>query len=452
MRQSHWKRWLAGMLPALLSLTAAAQQSSLTLRQAIDRALGENPQTAMASDDVSAARAGALLTHSALWPRLTAMEDISRGNDPVYVFGTKLRQQRFSQTDFALNALNRPTPLGNFATRLSGQWMLFNGFSTQQQIRAAQLGVGSATSASKSVNQAVVLQVVQAYQAVLYAQRQAELAAHEQKTAEALLQDAQTRVHAGLAVDSDLLGAQVNLSARQQEWIAAQGGVQSAWAGLQAAMGSSSLAEPALQPLQARRYPAGDLAEDIAAALKARPDLKALAQQSAAAGHAVKAAWGDFFPTLSAYGNLETDRPTFAGAGGTNWVAGAQLSLNVLPLATRAHLQQARAAQQRAEAQQRAQELAIRLGVSHAFTAHQTAEQTVATTRAAMDQATESLRILRNRYAAGLATMTDLLRAEDALRRSEANYWRAAYGNTVAYAELLFATGHLTPDSAENLQ
>jgi outer membrane protein TolC len=69
-----------------------------------------------------------------------------------------------------------------------------------------------------------------------------------------------------------------------------------------------------------------------------------------------------------------------------------------------------------------------------------------------MEQSAESLRIVQNRYKAGLTTMTDLLRAEDAERRSQNDYWRAVYGNTVAYAELMYATGTLTPDSAENLQ
>ena len=48
--------------------------------------------------------------------------------------------------------------------------------------------------------------------------------------------------------------------------------------------------------------------------------------------------------------------------------------------------------------------------------------------------------------------MTDLLRAEDAQRRSQNDYWRAVYGNTVAYAALMYSTGALTPDSAETLQ
>jgi outer membrane protein TolC len=69
-----------------------------------------------------------------------------------------------------------------------------------------------------------------------------------------------------------------------------------------------------------------------------------------------------------------------------------------------------------------------------------------------MDQSAESLRILRNRYGAGLATITDLLRAEDAERQSQAMYWKSVYGNAVAYAELLYATGTLTPEAAEDLQ
>ena len=74
------------------------------------------------------------------------------------------------------------------------------------------------------------------------------------------------------------------------------------------------------------------------------------------------------------------------------------------------------------------------------------------TARAAMDQSAESLRILRNRYTAGLATITDLLRGEDASRESQSNYWHSVYGNAAAYAELLYATGTLTPDAAEELQ
>lgn len=446
--------WRCGtlLLLGMASPLGYSQQPSLTLQEAITQALAQNPQTAAADADVRSAAAGASLARTALWPRLSATEDLSRGNDPVYVFGTKLRQQRFAQSDFSVDSLNRPTPTGNFATRLSGQWMLFNGWETQRQIHAAKLGAASATSMNGAVRQAVVFQVVQAYQSVLYAQRQREVTTHEQETAEALLHDAQTRVKAGLAIDSDLLAAQVNLAGRQQEVIAAEGAVETAWEELATAMGQTDSARPALRPLEAKNYTAGTLADGITAALHARPDLKALRQQTDAESETVKAARSDFFPQVSAYGNWEMDRQTIAGNGGNNWVAGAQLSLDILPLGKRAHLSQAQAARAKAEAEQRSREQQIRLAVSRAFTGQQTAERILATAHASMEQATESLRILRNRYDAGLATMTDLLRAEDAQRQSQNNYWQAAYANTTAYAGLLYATGQLTPESAESLQ
>lgn len=424
----------------------------LTLRQAIDLALRRNPLGAVARAEVKATEAQASEARTGLLPRFQLTEDISRGNDPVYAFGTRLRQQRFTQNDFAPNALNKPAPIGNFATRLSGQWMLFNWFGTERRIKSAKLVAQSAAAMNDAANQSIVLGVVDAYQSVLYAQRRIELVQHEQTTAQALLKDAQTRVKAGLSVDADLLSAQVNLAERQQELIAAEGDRDTAWATLQAAMGTSVAQQMSLKPLEMRSYPDGVLADAITSALKTRPDLRALRRQTGARKAAVGAAKSEFGPQVSTYGSWEMDRETFAGNGGNNWVAGVQLNLDIFPLAKRAGLAQQEAARQKAEAEERSGEEQIRLAVSRAWTAHQTAERIVETAKASMRQAAEGLRITQNRYQAGLSTMTELLRAEDAQRRSQNDYWRAVYGNTVAYADLLYATGALTPDSAEALQ
>ena len=217
-------------------------------------------------------------------------------------------------------------------------------------------------------------------------------------------------------------------------------------------MGSEMPVRPALTPIEARNYPDGVLSDEIAGALKMRPDLRALEQQQQASAAATKAARDDFGPKVSAYGNWEMDRSSFAGNGGDNWVAGVQLTMDILPLGKRSRLAQEEAAREKAAAQEQTGEDQIRLAVRSAYSRHVTAERIVATAQSSMQQATESLRIMQNRYKAGLSTMTDLLRAEDAQRLSQNDYWRAVYGNTMAYAELLYATGALTPDSAESLQ
>ena len=431
---------------------ATAAQEPLTLRQAIDQALGQNPAAAMANAGGQEAKSAATMARSQLLPRLTFTEDISRGDDPVYAFGTRLRQRQFTQDDFALNDLNRPQPIGNFATRFSGSWTVFDSFKTQREIRRADLFRESASASAKAVDQQIVLHVVESYQAVLYAQREIDVAQHEQETAAALLNSVAEHVKAGLAVESDQMSAEVNVSARKEELIAAQGDLELGWAELREAMGAPELKESELKPIEPHVFAQLALDEEIATAAKTRPDLMALTQTQSAQAVAVGAARSEFGPSVSAYGNWEEDRGSLGSSGGNNWVAGVQISVDILPASKRAQLAQESATKQKIDAQLSASQQHVRLEVSQAHIHRKTAELSLETAQAAMDQSAESLRILKNRYGAGLATITDLLRAEDAERQSQSMYWKAVYGNTMAYTELLYTTGTLTPDAAEDLQ
>ncbi|MGO8935514.1 MAG: TolC family protein [Terracidiphilus sp.] len=190
------------LLVCMGELTAAAQEP-LTLRQAINEALGQSPEAAIARADNLEAKSAATMARTQLLPQLNFTEDMSRGNDPVYAFGTRLRQRQFAQADFALNALNFPQPIGNFSTRFSGSWMGFDSFKTQREIRRADFFKESASSSAKATDQQIVYRVVGAYQQVLYAEREIDVAQHEQETAAALLSSVDERVKAGLAVESD---------------------------------------------------------------------------------------------------------------------------------------------------------------------------------------------------------------------------------------------------------
>ena len=436
----------------LANIGAGAQKTKLTLRQAIDRALGQNPEAAVAGAEEKDASSSARLVRTYLLPQLSFTEDISRGDDPVYAFGMRLRQRQFTQANFALNELNLPQPMGNFAARFSGTWMAFDSFKTQREIHGADLMRKSAEFSAKAVDQKIILHVVQAYESVLYAERETDVAQHEQETAEALLSAVTDRVKAGLAVESDLMSAEVSVAARKQEMIAAQGDLELAWAQLQETMGDAELQEFSLQPIEAHTFPAQPLEKELASAAKTRPDLAALRDAQAAQATAVGAAKSSYGPHVNAYGNWEEDRGALTSSGGNNWVAGVQVGIDILPFGKRAELEREKAKKQRADAQLATYQQKIRLAVCQAYIHRKTAELSIETARAAMDQSAESLRILRNRYRAGLATITDLLRGEDAERESQFNYWHSVYENASAYAELLYATGTLTPDAAEELQ
>src|SRR5579863_10782007 len=87
----------------LACVSAWAQQevqpASLTLQHAVNIALEKNPLRKAAIADTKTASAGVREARSFLMPHLTFSETATRGDDPVYVFGSKLRQQRFTTAD-----------------------------------------------------------------------------------------------------------------------------------------------------------------------------------------------------------------------------------------------------------------------------------------------------------------------------------------------------------------
>jgi outer membrane protein TolC len=253
-------------------------------------------------------------------------------------------------------------------------------------------------------------------------------------------------------VESERLSAEVSVAARKQGLIGAEGNRDLAWAQLRVAMGAPDLKASALGPIEQKNFPKNDLDRELERARKNRHDLAALSDAQLAQATAESAARLNFGPKISAYGNWEDNRQTVGGQGGNNWVAGVQIGIDVLPFTKRAQVAKEKATRARVDAQLNAYQQQVRLQVNQAHIQRETAELSLATARAAIDQAAESLRILKNRYEAGLATITDLLRAEDAEHEAQRNYWHAVYGNTMAYAQQLFATGMLTPDAAEDLQ
>jgi outer membrane protein TolC len=204
-----------------------------------------------------------------------------------------------------------------------------------------------------------------------------------------------------------------------------------------------------LHPL---RFEPAALEEAIATALRARPDRQSLEHETAAAHAGVQEARSALAPTLHAYGDWEADRGSFAGSGGNNWMVGAELRMDLFPAAKRQQLELARIAEQRTRVTAQSAAAQIRLEVTRAWFGQQSAARMVEAAQASLAQTAESLRILRNRYNAGLATMNDLLRGEDAERQSQASYWAAVSRNAVAWCELKFAMGTLDAGVAGDLQ
>jgi len=427
-----------------------AQPSSLTLQQAVNIALEKNPLRKAAIADTKVAFAGVRAARSFLMPHLSFSETATRGDDPVYVFGSKLRQQRFTQADFTLNKLNTPLPFGNFATRFGGSWNLFDSFASWHGINQAKQMNEAAGYQLDRTDQEIVFRVVNSYYDVLLAAKELEVTEQSAKTANSIMDRSQARFDSGLTVESDLLTAKVRIAARQQEVIRARNTLEVAQAQLNTAMGMTLDSSFQLTGgLAERTFPIPAVQDVEKQALTNRPDLKRIASEEAAQRQSVSAAKSSFGPRVNAFAGWEMDNPTFvAGGGGNNWLGGIEVQFDIFQGgAKRAELSRQRALEEKVVAMKQAASDAVRLEVRRAYYETDANRQQIEVARAAIAQAEESLRINQDRYDSGLTTITDLLGAEDAARRSQTDYWEAVYHFQTSYANLELASGSLNPQS-----
>lgn len=434
----------------VLAAPAVAQQEEpLSLQQAIAIALERNPQHKAALAEKRAAQADVKEAESFFFPRVSFSEAATASNDPVYVFGTRLRQSRFTAADFALNQLNNPEAIGNFATRLGAQWNVFDSFSTSANARRVKELKSAAVERLARADQLIAYRVIQAYYSELFAERQVELAEHAASTAQAVLDQSRSRFEAGTTVESDYLAAQADLASRQQELVRARNKLALAVAELDVAMGVATGHNYRLSSaLTERALPSVTLTDSDALALKQRSDLKEVTATLRASDAGVQAARASFGPRINVFASSELDNISPFGNGGSNWAVGAELQIDLFSGGQkRASVERARANVDRMQALKQAAEDGIRLEVRRAFYDYDSARQMLSVTKAAIAQAEEGLRIVTNRYRAGMNTITDLLRAEDAARNARTNYWQALHQYFVSYASLELATGSLTSQS-----
>jgi outer membrane protein len=449
------ERFALGVLAVMWLLTAVRAQTTteppaLTLQQAVTIALEKNPLRKVALADTRVASADVREARSVLMPHLNFSETATRGDDPVYVFGSKLQQQRFTTADFALNQLNTPLPFGNFSTRFAGSWNLFDSFASWHGVNRARQMNEAARHQLERADQEIVFRVVDAYYGVLLASKQLEVAEQAARTAQSIMDRSQVRFDSGLVVESDLLTAKVRMASRQQELIRARNNLDLARAQLSTAMGVpvDSLFQPA-EALTERALSPPVLLEMEKQALTNRPDLKRIQSQEAAQQQSVAMAKSSFGPRVNAFVGWEMDNPTFvAGGGGNNWLGGVEVQFDIFEGgAKRAELSRQRALADRVGAMKQAATEAVRLEVRRAYYDVDASRQQVEVARAAIAHAQESLRINHDRYDVGLTTITDLLGAEEAARRSQTDYWEAVYRFHTSYANLELASGTLNPQS-----
>jgi outer membrane protein len=423
---------------------ALPQTGTLTLSQAIDIALRKNPLTEAAAATRSLADAQLREGRSGRKPLLQASETFTNSNNPIFVFGSLLEQGRFGANNFAVDALNNPDPLSNFRSAITVRIPLFDQRQTETRVAQAKIRQQQADQKTDLVEQQLRFEVVRSYYSVLLCQARVSVADEAVKTAEADVKRALDLFESGLTVHSDLLAAEVQLSEFRQQRIQSKAELSIAFAALNTALGLPVEAPQKLSgELIARNFTIESVDLLTSQAMQNRPEYQQATSSIQASAAQVRGARGEWLPRVDAFATAAASTGYVVSRGSSDYAAGASVTFNLFDAGRKARIEQARANESiaRAEAEQVGNQ--VRFEVVRAYQQYISARERLAVVAQASAQASETLRIVQDRYHFGLTTITELLRAETALVRARTDVLNARYDQYVGYANVLLAAGRL---------
>lgn len=187
------------------------------------------------------------------------------------------------------------------------------------------------------------------------------------------------------------------------------------------------------------------LDEYVQAALKNRKDIEALDLRKQAADVGVKTAKADMYPSIALTGGyIAADVPKLLTiTNAANIGIGVQYNIGSL-WKTKSKVQEAEGRSKEIEATQELMNDNVRLQVNKAYLNWLGSQKKIDVYEKAIEQADENYRIVKNKYANSLATLTDLLEADVAQLQSRLNYSFAKADAVVVYNQLLQSAGLLS--------
>lgn len=437
------KTWIKRGAPLSLTLlctalvcTAQAQDTAplkLTLKDAVNLALKQNPQVILANLQVSQSEQDRLMARSQLLPQ---------ANGSVSEAANRLNLHAaigLSIPGFAEHA----GPFDVFTAGVNVNAPVFD-LTLWRKYRASKLGIDTSRAQEITAREESVMLVVSQYLGCQRASADVAAAQSRVDLAQAVYDQSADLQKNGVGTGIDTLRANVQLQNEKQRLIVSQTGLQTSLNGL-ARLLSVDPRRPVDIADQPAFFdtPAVSIDQTIDKAFAARPELKALKTQQERAALDARAAGDQRLPKLSFSGywaeqgiTPDTIIPVYQYQGTVT-----------VPLFTGGRIQADRAKadlairqleQQVTDARNR-----IALDVKNAVAQLDAARNEVTVANAGIQLAREEVTQARDRFQAGVANNLEVITAQDELARANDNQIGALYRYNQARASLAYAEGQM---------
>ena len=426
-----------------VSATAGDAAVMLSLTDAVRNALANNYEIRAFKNTLSASNEDIGVARSFLLPRLNFEERFMSTTNPTYAFMAKLNQERFSQTDFALNSLNSPSAISDFQTSLSFEQPIFT--------KKAYVGIEMARLEHTAKNEEymrkredIAFRVTQAYLTVVKTREQVSMADKTLEDTREHLRIAELRLKANLGLFSDTLRATTAVTEAEQQLISIRKNLAIAGRYLSLLLGTQETVDVAgvYPPIPVR-----DMEYYKNAALS-RKDIQSMEALHENAKSSIALSEAAYWPTVGVGGSYQMNDQRYpVGSEGSSWIVTAFLRWELFDGTKREH-ELAQARYRTAEAEERLKGLIDKVSfkVYESYLGIDEARKNLELSQSELKTAEEGNRLVKIRYENSLSPLVDLMDTQVSLDRARTNLVVRESEYRIAVANLCYESGTILKD------
>jgi len=387
----------------------AQEKSVLTLEEAIDLAIENNPAIEISDATVDISRAVVKNAKSAYYPQISSRLIVP------------------------------------FIGRESGFFLdqlIYDFGRTSNSVKSTKAILKSRKFDKESIEDDIILSTIISYYTVLSESHIALAMEKKVVESEKRLEQAEGFYKSGRVPQIDVTKAEVNLGNAKLEQIAANNNLEVAKVNLQTVMGlEDSFFNFELEDSSDLTIMSYQLEESIVQALGSRPELKSLEAQKIAMKAKLNASKKEFYPEL--FGRTAY-RFEGKGAETPGFIAGVGVRFPIFEGFSRfAKVEDSKANIKRTNAELRSTKAGIVSQIKQLHLDLEFAKQNINVTKRTKESAEQSLNLARERYNLARASSVELAEAEALFAISNAQYMQAIYNYNINVARLERATGEI---------
>ena len=419
-----------------MQLTLAQDHINISLEDVLAKVQESNSSIKVSEQEAQMAKYDYRFSNSIFLPQIAVSHTGLATTNPLMAFGSKLNQAILTQADFNPVLLNAPDQVENYATIVSVEQPLINldGF---YQRKAAKTTMEAKELQAIRTRDYLDFEARKAFGQLQLAHRAVAVMEKAFEAANANLKMAQNSYDQGLLQKSDLLEVKVRVTEVADQLKTAKSNVQNASDYLAFLMNEEGTVvyEPSEELVPDR------LGETLEGSLENRADVKAMDLVSEAYKANMKADNMTFLPRLNAFASYEMYDDQIFQADAKGYIIGASLSWDVFKGSQRfAKAGKSKTSYEKAKQEYEQYVAKSTMELQRTKRMVEDAESRLQTSKLAMEQSEEALRIRTNRFKEGLEKTTDLLMAEATFAEKQLAYYQTIFEYNQAQYLLTFLT------------